>query len=174
MRKFLKIFAPLTKGMMNKVFLLTGRNLGNPGATLAQAQKIIGERCGTVVQASAVYRTAAWGKTDQPDFLNQVLLVHTPLQAHGLLQCLQQIEVEAGRQRLEKYGPRLLDVDILLFNDEVIDTPNLKIPHPQMEFRRFVLVPLAELAPDKVHPLKKLTVSQLLAQCPDNLYVHKL
>ena len=159
---------------MNKAYLLTGGNLGNPMAMLQGAKTAIAQRCGAVVQASALYRTAAWGMEDQPDFLNQVLLVCTPLDAHALLAIHLEIEKEMGRLRKEKYGPRLLDIDILLFNDFIIDTPELKVPHPQMAFRRFVLVPLAELAPNLVHPVKKITIQEMLAQCPDPLYVHKL
>lgn len=159
---------------MNKAYLLTGGNLGHPGAILEAAKASISLHCGTVVQASSLYRTAAWGKEDQPDFLNQVLLVQTPLSAHQLLQQLQDIERGAGRQRVEKYGPRLLDIDILLFNDALINTPQLQVPHPQMAFRRFVLVPLAEIAPDVVHPTSKLTIREMLRQCPDTLNVHKL
>ena len=159
---------------MNKAYLLTGGNLGNPRSMLIHAKAAIAQRCGEVVQASALYRTAAWGKEDQPDFLNQVLLLHTLLDAQTLLAKLQEIEQETGRERKEKYGPRLLDIDILLFNDCIINTPLLKVPHPQMAFRRFVLVPLAELAPHLVHPIQKITIAEMLAQCPDPLYVHKL
>lgn len=159
---------------MNKVYLLTGGNLGQPLNMLQQAKEAIAARCGPVVQASAIYKTAAWGMTDQPDFLNQVLLVITPLEAPALLQTLQQIEQEMGRVRKEKYGPRLLDIDILLFNNDIIDLPQLKVPHPQMALRRFVLVPLAELAPQLVHPITKNTIAAMLEQCPDTLDVHKL
>lgn len=159
---------------MNKVYLLTGGNLGHPVAVLEAAKASIALHCGTVVTASSLYRTAAWGREDQPDFLNQVLLLHTQLSAHQLLQKLQEIELRAGRQRVEKYGPRLLDIDILLFNGAIINTPQLQVPHPQMAYRRFVLVPLAEIAPDLLHPIAKRTIQQMLAQCPDTLAVHKL
>lgn len=174
MHKFLKIFAGHKGCLMNKVYLLTGGNLGHPQAVLQAAKEAIALQCGAVVTASSVYRTAAWGKEDQPDFLNQVLLVHTPLSAFELLQRVQQIELKAGRQRVEKYGPRLLDIDILLFNNDIINTPHLQVPHPQMANRRFVLVPLAEIAPQVVHPVTGHTILQLLQQCPDTLAVHKL
>ena len=174
MHKFLKIFAAHSNCLMNKVYLLTGGNLGQPHAALDAAKTAIGQQCGTVVAASSIYQTAAWGKTDQPDFLNQVLLVNTHLDAHTLLRHLQKIEKRAGRQRKEKYGPRLLDIDILLFNNAVITMPELQVPHPQMAHRRFVLVPLAELASQLVHPVTGLTIAEMLEQCTDMLDVHKL
>jgi 2-amino-4-hydroxy-6-hydroxymethyldihydropteridine diphosphokinase len=159
---------------MNKVYLLTGGNLGHPMALLDAAKAAVAQHCGEVVTASSLYRTAAWGLHDQPDFLNQVLHVLTPLPPLELLRQLQQIEERAGRLRREKYGPRLLDIDILFFNDAIINTARLQVPHPQMGNRRFVLVPLAEIAPEMVHPITKLTVVQMLEQCSDYLAVHKL
>ncbi len=155
---------------MNKVYLLTGGNIGNRRQYLQQAASLL-EQYGTVIQKSGLYETAAWGKTDQPAFLNQVLLLHTTLSATGLLEKMLETELALGRARMEKYGPRIIDIDMLFFNEEVIDHPFLTVPHPRLAERRFVLVPLMEIAPDLVHPVLHKTISQLLQECPDKLEV---
>jgi 2-amino-4-hydroxy-6-hydroxymethyldihydropteridine diphosphokinase len=127
-----------------------------------------------VSNASSIYETAAWGKNDQPAFLNQVLEIETALSPPQLLKTILAIEENIGRVRQEKYGPRIIDIDILLFNDEVLHLPMLKIPHPQLQNRRFVLVPLAEIAPDLIHPVFKKTIAELLAICPDKLEVSRI
>ena len=125
------------------------------------------------MQTSSLYQTAAWGNESQGAFLNQVLEIKTSLGPEELLKTILQIEEELGRKRELKYGPRTIDIDILFFNDEVINLHGLKVPHPQLQNRRFVLVPLNEIAPDKMHPLFKKTISQILAECPDPLAVNK-
>jgi 2-amino-4-hydroxy-6-hydroxymethyldihydropteridine diphosphokinase len=121
-----------------------------------------------------VYETEAWGLTDQPLFLNQVVELDTVLAPHMLLNTVLQIELQMGRARKEKYGPRLMDIDILLFGNAIVNDPELVVPHPHMAQRRFVLVPLAELVPQLVHPILNMTIQQMLAQCPDPLHVYKL
>lgn len=158
---------------MNIAYLLTGGNMGNREENLAIAEQEIIACCGTLIQSSSIYETAAWGKTDQPAFLNQVLMIHTPLTAQQLMHSILNIEEKLGRVRKEKYGPRIIDIDILLFNDEIINTPDLKIPHPQMQNRRFVLAPLAEIAGSIVHPVLQKTIDKLLRECPDELPVYK-
>lgn len=154
---------------MARVFLLTGSNLGNRPGFLQTAKSELQKRVGTVVRESAVYETAAWGKTDQADFLNQVLELETDLQPKAILLQNQQIEKEAGRDRKEKWGARELDIDILFYDALILDLPELTIPHPHLHNRRFTLMPLAEIAPELVHPVFKKTVTELLRDCPDEL-----
>lgn len=158
---------------MNIAYLLTGGNMGDRPENLRLAVRAIEERAGHIQQSSGLYQTAAWGKTDQPDFLNQALCLHTPLDAHQLLHELLTIEKELGRVRLEKYGARLIDIDIIFFNNAIISEPHLKLPHPFMQERRFVLAPMAEIAPKLIHPVLNKTVAELLAICPDKLQVKK-
>lgn len=159
---------------MNKVFLLIGGNMGHRLQNLHQAVSLLAAACGPVIQQSAVYETAAWGKTDQAAFLNQALLLTTSLSAGDLITTILSVEEKMGRRRLERFGPRLIDIDMLFYNDDIIDAPNLTIPHPEMQNRRFVLVPLNEIAPSFVHPVFHKTVAELLKECPDELEVKKL
>jgi 2-amino-4-hydroxy-6-hydroxymethyldihydropteridine diphosphokinase len=159
---------------MNKAYLLTGGNLGNRAENLQMAANYIEQYCGKILFRSAVYETAAWGLEDQPDFYNQVLLLHTSLSAQELIKVLLTIENKMGRKRSVKMGPRTIDIDILLFNDDIIKEPDLIIPHPRMQDRRFVLLPLAEIAPDFIHPVFHKKIIQLLEECTDSLNVYKI
>ena len=133
---------------MVAAFIGLGSNLDDPQAQLNRAVAILSQTHGiTVRQVSSYYRTAPWGDTAQPDFINAVVQVDTDLAADVLMDTLIQIEVEAGRIRERRWGPRTLDLDLLLYGDTVRDTPQLQLPHPRMHERRFVLEPLAELAP---------------------------
>src|SRR5947209_2542206 len=104
---------------MNKVFLMIGGNMGNRLQNLHQATALLADTCGPVVQQSAIYETAAWGKTDQDPFLNQALLLHTTLSAHELIDTILAAEEKMGRRRMEKFGPRVIDIDILFYNDAI-------------------------------------------------------
>jgi 2-amino-4-hydroxy-6-hydroxymethyldihydropteridine diphosphokinase len=159
---------------MNKAYLLTGGNMGDRKQNLAAAYRHIEEQCGEISKASSLYETAAWGKSDQPPFLNQALELKTSLAPKQLLKTILQIEKKMGRVREEKYGPRLIDIDILLFNNDSYNYPLLIIPHPEMQNRRFVLVPLAEIAASEIHPVFKKTIEELLEVCPDKLEVSKV
>lgn len=159
---------------MNKAYLLIGGNLGNRKRQLKRAAKQIEKACGKIILSSHFYKTEAWGKTDQPAFYNQAIAITTQLPALQLLDTLLNIESGMGRHRAEKFGPRIIDIDILLFNEENIHYPGLDVPHPELPNRRFALEPLNEIAPDIVHPQLKKTISRLLKECPDGLKVQKL
>jgi 2-amino-4-hydroxy-6-hydroxymethyldihydropteridine diphosphokinase len=159
---------------MNRAYLLTGGNMGNRQENLATARQLIDEYCGKVVKASSLYETAAWGKTDQPAFLNQALELETELNARQLIRKLLKAEKMMGRIREEKYGPRIIDIDILLFNNEVHKYHFLRLPHPEMQNRRFALMPLAEIAAEVIHPVFNKTIAVLLEECTDELPVKKI
>jgi 2-amino-4-hydroxy-6-hydroxymethyldihydropteridine diphosphokinase len=158
---------------MNISYLLIGGNQGDRPAMLAAARDHIKAAGGDIRLASALYETAAWGKTDQPDFLNQALEVTTSRDAPAWLLTLLNTEQQLGRRREEKYGPRIIDIDILFFNNSIIRDPALIIPHPEVQNRRFALTPLEEIAPFLIHPVLQKTIRQLLAECSDPLAVKK-
>jgi 2-amino-4-hydroxy-6-hydroxymethyldihydropteridine diphosphokinase len=159
---------------MNKAYLLTGGNLGNRQENLATARTLITAQCGNIIAASSLYETAAWGNTDQPAFLNQALEIATALNARQLIRRVLKAEKQMGRIREEKYGPRIIDIDILLFNNEKHNYHFLRLPHPEMQNRRFALLPLAEIAPVIVHPVFNKTIAELLDECADELAVTKI
>ena len=158
---------------MNKTYLLLGSNMGNSQKQLSKAIGFIENQIGKVVRKSGLYSTAAWGNTNQPDFLNQVIIVQTGLTAIQTMQTILQIEKKMGRVRTVKNAPRIIDIDILFFNKEIIDQEELTVPHPQLQNRRFVLVPLNQLSPNFMHPVLKKTIHQLFIHCPDKLNVKK-
>jgi 2-amino-4-hydroxy-6-hydroxymethyldihydropteridine diphosphokinase len=157
--------------MNTDVFLSLGSNDGDRQGNLEETIRRIGKEAGTIVKTSSVYRTAAWGKTDQPDFLNQAIQLETSLTPGELLEKILAIEHSLGRVRTEKWAMRTIDIDILLFGQRTINSPHLSLPHPELANRRFVLVPLNEIAPDYFHPVLKKTIRTLLAECPDQLSV---
>src|SRR5436190_1091081 len=132
---------------MNKTYLLLGSNMGDSELQLLIAIKNISRQVGNIIRKSKLYSTAAWGNTDQPDFLNQVLIVETKLTALQTIDIILGIEKKMGRVRTKKNAARIIDIDILFFNKEIIEEKNLHVPHPQIENRRFVLIPLNELSP---------------------------
>lgn len=156
-----------------RAYLLLGSNLGDRGALLAAARQELAETAGEIVTESGIYETAAWGREDQPAYLNQVLAIATWLRPEELLAACQAAEQHAGRQRLEHWGSRTLDVDILLFGARVVKSPTLIVPHPRLPERRFVLVPLAEIAGALRHPQSNQTMRELLVSCPDPLPVQR-
>ena len=154
-----------------RTFLLLGSNLGDRQDHLDKARTQVRRRIGKLVAISSVYQTAAWGNTEQSAFLNQVLGVETKLTPEQILTAIKAVEKSQGRTPTEKWGPRTLDIDILFYGDQIIKTPELTIPHPEIANRRFALEPLMEVEPDLVHPVLNKTVRKLLATCPDGLPV---
>ena len=155
----------------NKVFLHTGTNLGNKLANLERAVELIGKKIGSISQASLIYHTKAWGITDQPDFLNQALEVQTTLNPFELLEAIHYIEQKMGRKREIKWGERLIDIDILFYSNQIINTEHLTIPHPYLHYRNFVLVPMLEIAPSLEHPILRMTIAELCSNSEDELQV---
>lgn len=160
--------------LMNSIYILSGANLGNPLEQLFQASILLQDRIGDIVSASSIYESEGWGVEHQPLFYNQALIIHTDLDKQSCLTRCQQIETELGRVRTVKWGARIIDLDILYFNEDIYQSENLTIPHPLLQFRNFVLVPLCEIAPDYIHPVLKKSTQELLVDCKDELSVKKL
>lgn len=150
---------------MNRAFIGLGANIGDPGRQIRLAIDNLKQLPDThLVLTSGMYRSAPLGYADQPDFLNAVACVDTGLSAARLLELLQEIEQRQGRERRFANAPRSLDLDLLLYGDQVLATPELTLPHPRMHERAFVLKPLAEIAPHAIIPGRG-TASELLAGC---------
>jgi 2-amino-4-hydroxy-6-hydroxymethyldihydropteridine diphosphokinase len=156
---------------MNITYLLIGGNLGVREKILARARSFIKEDIGNIRKASSIYETAAWGITEQPDFLNQVIEVETKLSAQEVLNNILAIEIKMGRVRTRKNASRIIDIDILFFNNDIIHEPGLTVPHPEIQNRKFALVPMAEIAPGILHPIFKRTIKELLSTSGDTLEV---
>lgn len=156
--------------MLTTAYIHTGSNEGNRLENLQTATELIEKRAGKCLRLSSVYETAAWGIEDQPDFLNQALAVSTDRPPFELLDTLLGIEREMGRQRRTKWGQRLIDIDLLFYGKIRICTDRLKIPHPFLQQRNFVLQPLMEIAPDLYHPQLGLSVREMAAQSEDELW----
>jgi len=160
---------------MNRVFLGLGGNVGESREYLSRACAALERRCGKLVCTSALYESEAWGMDSSKVFLNQVLELETELPAEKLLSEILQIEVELGRTRGHTgYTDRTIDIDILFFNDSCIETEHLRVPHPHLSLRRFVLLPLTEIAPEFQHPVLGKNMRQLLEDCRDTLRVNLL
>ncbi len=159
---------------MTTVHLLLGSNLGNREHNLQLANQEIGRLLGPIITASSVYKTAAWGNTNQPEFYNQVVVATTEKSPEEALRAILNIEDQLGRTRTEKWGSRIIDIDILFWDDQVVSTPELTIPHPGIPQRRFTLIPLLEISPDFIHPVLQKSVQELLQECTDTLSVEKV
>lgn len=154
---------------MNGIYLLMGSNLGNRLEYLREAEQMLIKGGIQVIDESTIFETEPWGKGNQGWFLNVVLQIETSKQPEELLENILVIEEDLGRIRKEKWGERSIDIDILYYHEEVIDTENLKIPHPGIPDRKFTLIPLTEMCPLELHPTSKQTQMQMLADCTDEL-----
>ncbi len=152
---------------MHKAYLLLGSNLGDRMKHLECAAAIISRAIGRVTAHSSIYESEPWGKKDQPAFLNQALAVDTGLSPAVLLNEILEAEKEMGRERKEKWGERIIDIDILFYDSDVIRSDKLSVPHPFLHERRFTLLPLNEIAQGLLHPVLHKTIAQLLKDCPD-------
>lgn len=158
----------------HRVYLGTGTNLGNRQFNLKHANALIENRIGSIRKASTVYQTTAWGVTEQPNFYNQVIEVATLLSPESVLVQITEIESLMGRIRLQKWGTRLIDIDILFYDDIFIQKKDLTIPHPYITDRNFVLIPLAEIAEKLIHPVLGTSIKTLLEACEDVEKVEKV
>jgi 2-amino-4-hydroxy-6-hydroxymethyldihydropteridine diphosphokinase len=156
---------------MNKIILITGGNIGDRKKNLETAADLIQSRIGEIIKSSKIYETDAWGITNQDSFYNQVHVAETKFSAEEVMKRILQIEEEMGRIRTIKNAARVIDIDILFFNDDIVSKRNLTIPHPEIINRRFVLMPLEEIAPTMIHPVYKKNIHQLLLMSKDELKV---
>lgn len=160
--------------MKEYVFLSIGSNLGDRAQQLLDAERWIAQEIGIIIARSSVYETAPWGVTHQPNFYNRVLQIATELSPEVLLTMALGIEQRMGRIRTIKMGARTIDIDILFYGDSIVCTKDLQIPHPHIAARKFVLIPLVEIAPHFEHPLLQQPVHCLLDACSDTLEVKKV
>ncbi|MFT6337937.1 MAG: 2-amino-4-hydroxy-6-hydroxymethyldihydropteridine diphosphokinase [Saprospiraceae bacterium] len=159
---------------MGKCHLHLGSNQGDRKVQLARAIQMIEESIGPVLSSSAMYETDAWGKIDQNDFINIALEVEHYMTPNQLLKTVNKIEDQIGRIRLERWGPRLIDIDIIFIEDIVIDTEKLTIPHRLMHKRNFVLYPMVEIAAEFIHPVLNEYLSSILEDCEDETEVRRI
>jgi 2-amino-4-hydroxy-6-hydroxymethyldihydropteridine diphosphokinase len=159
---------------MNGIYVIIGGNLGNRAKSLAVCCIELEKNLGGIIQFSSIYETASWGNEQLPAYLNQVLFIKTNYSPQQALSICMKIEESMGRIREEKWASRIIDIDILFFNDEVIEEKSLTIPHPFLHQRNFVLLPLLEIAPNLIHPILKKSIAVLYKNCNDDLPVKKL
>lgn len=160
--------------MSSTAYLMLGSNQEEPLNQLSKAIDLINTKAGKIINRSSIYQTAAWGNTHQPDFLNQIVVLKTEMEPEKLMGTLLSIEAEMGRTRTYKYAPRIIDIDILFYDNLTASYPTLILPHPAIGDRRFVLVAMQEIAPDFLHPTYKKNTRELLAVCKDALDVRKM
>ena len=160
--------------MSHLAYISLGGNIGNTLNIFQNALLAIEKKLGKIIQKSSIYQTAAWGKEDQNDFLNQVILIETSFDAKKLLDSLLTIELLFERKRIERWGPRTLDLDLLSFDNQIENSESLVLPHPRIQERKFILVPLNELNPNWIHPILQKSASELVNACTDQLKVKKI
>lgn len=164
-------FQRLKNRSMAQLIIGLGSNQGDRSRKLSLARGLCRQFYGPLLRVSPIYQTAAWGVEDQPDFLNQVIMLETELRPQTCLTTALAIENLMGRIRQKHWGPRVIDVDLLYYDDQIINTPDLTLPHPRIQERKFVLQPLADIAPELVDPKRGKTISILLMACEDSLDV---
>ena len=152
---------------MNIIYIQIGSNIGDRKSNIQKSMLQIETKLGKICRSSKIYESSPWGYTKQKDFLNSVIKVESDFNPFETLEILQKIENDLGRVRKKKWDERIIDLDILLFNDQIINTVNLTIPHQYIQERNFVLVPLNEIAPSYKHPKYKKSISCLLNECKD-------
>jgi len=159
---------------MELLFLSLGSNLGNCIRNINNTYSLVEVKIGKIISSSSIFETEPWGFINENYFLNQVLMLNTELNPHDILIKIEEIERQLGRIRnLKSYESRIIDIDILFYGNLIMSSKKLTIPHPLIAARKFVMVPLAELAPYWEHPLTKETMKQMLADCTDNSKVKK-
>ena len=152
---------------MNTVYIQLGSNIGERESFITKSMYKVEDDIGKIITASSIFETTAWGNKNQNNFLNSVIEIKTPFDAFTILQKSQEIENNLGRERSDKWGERTIDIDILFYNNKIINTKELTVPHPLIQKRKFVLVPLSEIAPNYMHPILKKNISTLLSECKD-------
>lgn len=152
---------------MIDTILHLGSNIGYKAINLELARVMIDNYIGAISAVSNIYQTSAWGHTAQEDFYNQAIICHTELSSEEVLERVKQIERKMGRAKREHWGPRIIDVDIIFFGDKIVKEEHLIIPHPQLTNRNFVLVPLLDICPQKIHPIVLKTIELLHQECQD-------
>lgn len=161
----------------NEAYILLGSNMGDRIELISKANLAIELQCGTITKKSSLYESEPWGFDAETPFVNQAILLYTELEAHKLLSTLLQIEADLGRTRnpdKKGYSSRPIDIDILYYNNDIINTSDLIVPHPRLQLRKFALIPLTEIAPNHTHPILLKTNAELLNQCTDPLKVEKI
>ena len=151
---------------MSEAYIGIGSNLGNRKQNCENAISLLKENRITVLKRSTMFETAPWGIKDQPKFINMAIKIDTILEPENLLSLLKEIESAIGRTQTFRWGPRIIDLDILLYDNSIINTNTVKIPHPGIKDRDFVLRPLSEIAPEKIHPVFKKSIKKLLDELP--------
>ena len=160
---------------MNKLYILLGGNLGDKRTVFSEVQDKLNDRVGKITEQSSIYETEPWGFESSDIFWNQALEISTPLSPEEVLVQTQQIELELGRTgKTDQYDSRIIDIDILFYDDQIIHLENLIIPHPRLQERKFALVPLCEIAPELIHPVFQKSIRQLLDECQDTLWIEKV
>lgn len=159
---------------MYKTILHLGSNIGLRNQHLQQARALLEQKLGPARKVSAVYETGAWGLLDQRDFLNQALCFRTQFSPEQVLDIALTVENQMGRSRIQKWAERIIDIDVIFYENQVVNTDQLQLPHPWMQDRRFVLVPVAEIAAHWKHPLLGKKVKKLLEICPDRGWVRRV